>query len=369
MIHSATEYFNPAVLPSPWTYAHASLVYTTGKRYILRSYAVDSANNAEDFTVIVASSFLYDASTPQISGISSLTNQGYFRRIEPILGAAFDMPASSAAGLAPFIDDGVQIRIQDKQTTQWWSQASNLFNEGDSSNAWFRASAGTPGSWQYSETGELDFHMSTQLASGRSYLLQARAKDTATPPNIGPYDGSSAIFTTGTDSFTIIMDTVPPQSVVEFPPTSLTRKYNAVGITEIYGTVADLLSGVTAMANVDVSIRESVPAGAYWNGAATFTLSSETFYPATALVIGASSTTWRRGTLPAMQNGYTYTVRVRARDAAPGGNLQTVNISQASLCTIRKDRRQRLFLRRVIRQMLSQITGTSSEVFGVAIVR
>jgi len=143
------------------------------------------------------------------------------------------------------------------------------------------------------------------------------------------------------DSKTFVYDPDAPLSYVQYPPASLVKKVRAATLTEVSGTAMDALAGMPANpANVEVSFQEVSPNTAYWNGT-TFTLTTEQFF-AVNLMDGL---TWRRNVLPILQNGFTYRIRVRARD-----NAKPVGTSRRRIC-----RRPRSFMISNARPRRSQV--------------
>jgi len=63
---------------------------------------------------------------------------------------------------------------------KWWSSGSD-FTGTDPNTAWDAVLGGTPDTWSYT-----DGVINSRLSSGRPYLVQVRARDRATPSNIGP---------------------------------------------------------------------------------------------------------------------------------------------------------------------------------------
>jgi hypothetical protein len=310
---AATEYFNIASGTTSWTYS-PSITYTSGLKYLFRSYAVDKSSNVQ--SPLNAQLAVYFDNRIPTTTVTSVAQGTYRSELDSIAGSAYD----ATSGLDSLANDGVQVRVLEYGGS-WFGGVT--FNQPDGSAAWTRA-GGTPTSWTY-----VDTDLTTALVSGTTYLIQVRARDTATPVNLGPSsNGVNNSFTLGVDSVTVVVDKVAPTSKILFPPMNSSNYYNA--ISSVVGTSADAISGITAASQVQISMKESSPAGLWWNGVSTFSASSESFYPASSLL--AANSTWTLTSLPALRHGYTYLVRVRGTDnVVPSGNQESsVGLSSAT---------------------------------------
>ncbi len=303
---AATEYFNLATGTTSWSY-NASIPYTSGLRYLFRSFAIDQSGNIETALVPQIAAW-YDVTKPTTSLTSPLSST-YRSELDSIQGNAFD----ATAGLAALASNGVQVRILELGGN-WWGGSS--FNQPDPNAAWSNATGGTPTSWTY-----VNGSLTSALQSGTTYLIQVRAKDTAVPANQGPSsNGTNSNFTLGVDSNTVVIDKVAPVSGIFLPASGgTTWYYNS--LPTISGTSTDAISRITSAAQVTVSIKEALPAGAWWSGASTFTASSEQFFGATTLA--AANSTWTL-TMPTLRHGMAYLIRVKASDnVVPTPNSET----------------------------------------------
>ena len=327
LFNGATEYFHDTLFVgmASGTWSYATPVLTSGKYYLIRSKAVDAAGNAENFAVVVSTMFLYDRtkSTGAVTGLAGTSpSSPYHISLDPLTGSAFDGPLAASAGLEDRGSGGAQLRIYDAGLGQWWNSSGGDFNQPTADSAWFNASAGVSSAWTYSHAA-----LDGKLTSGNRYLIQFRAKDKALPAdfNRGPSsDGADSNFTLGVDSIAFIADKTPPLSRITTPSDGSVIKT----LASIGGTASDVLvngssAGISSAGLIEFSVQELTPNSSFLTCPAysTFTSVGESWCAAATLV----GSVWSRPAPPLLQDGFTYRIRVRARDnAVPGGNLETV---------------------------------------------
>ncbi|MEK7720936.1 MAG: hypothetical protein AAB359_00945, partial [Elusimicrobiota bacterium] len=297
--------------------APGGVTFASGVSYEVNARTLDKAGNYS--SVYSTRTFAYDVHKPTgaVTLLAGAAFAAYQRQAGPLSGSAFDGPSGGAAGLALVDAAGSQLRILEKETGKWWDDIGGTFGITDGNSAWFNANSGTSEAWIYTHAS-----LNGALYTGRNYLVQYKGMDKSTPPNTGPSsDGLNALFTLAKDSVTFTADRLEPVSRTTFPRDNARLKTLAT----ITGTAADTDSGIAAMGQIAVSMREVSPGTGWWNGfsTGTFSASSEVFYPLSVNLNGTfSGGAWSFGA-PALQDGYTYRVRVRATDnALPGGNTE-----------------------------------------------
>ncbi len=297
------------------------IVFNSGISYEVNLRVFDKAGN---YTIVYTTrNFTYDVHKPTgaIVNLAGNAISNFPSAVNPISGTANDMPQANNAGLETLTNGGGQIRIYDVANGLWWNYVNGDFDISNGENAWIKANSGTSGSWGYD-----DANLEGKLTSGNQYLFQYRGKDKSSPANIGPSsDGLDDSFTVGKDSVTVTYDKIPPFSRILAPENG--SKINS--ILFISGTAADSISGISAMGQIEISICEISPNDSCWNGVVpgTFSLSSEQFFALDGATLNGSydGLNWSMDA-PDFQDGYTYVMKVRARDNALPSNIET-NIS------------------------------------------
>ncbi|MDO8802826.1 MAG: fibronectin type III domain-containing protein [Elusimicrobiota bacterium] len=294
----------------------------TGSTYEMSSRVLDKAGNYN--LVYSTRSITYDITKPTgaVTGLGGVSPAAFHRQISPVNGSGFDGLSGGAAGLALLNAGGAQVRILDKGIGKWWDYLAGNFSISGGDSAWFNANSGTSEGWSYTYLA-LPAKLDTELVTGSTYCVQYRGRDKSAPVNEGPSsDGNDALFTQPKDSVTFIADRLEPVSRVTFPRDGAHIK----ALVTVTGTAADANSGIAAMGQIGVSMREVSPGAGWWDGfsTGTFSASSEVFYPLSidqaAIFAGGA---WSFDS-PALQHGYTYRVRVRVTDnAKPGGNVES----------------------------------------------
>ncbi|PIU20707.1 MAG: hypothetical protein COT18_00830, partial [Elusimicrobia bacterium CG08_land_8_20_14_0_20_59_10] len=297
--------------------APTGITFGNGVGYEINSRTLDKAGNYSQLYSTRA--FTYDIGKPTGSFLTFAGSAfGAFQReANPLAGSAADGPAGSAAGMTLREDGGSELRILETATGNWWSNSGAAFSNPDGATAWFNANGGSAENWSYTHSG-----LDGKLNQGGTYLVQYRGRDKSVPANLGPSSGGlDSDFTVDVDSVAFVVDKSSPVSRVTFPASGQRIKT----ISSISGTSADTPSGVAGPAAIEAAIQETSPGTSWWNGVipGTFTVTSEDFHALSTLGASWDGLNWSFG-MPALQDGYTYRVSVRATDnALPGGNKET----------------------------------------------
>ncbi|TPW18339.1 MAG: hypothetical protein FD129_7 [bacterium] len=349
----------PATGTSLWsTGTFPSNFFKNSQSYSVHARSIDKAGNVSSlsaatftFTTDLPTSFI---NIPSTRAISVWPNIG---------GTAVDLNAAVST---------VSVAVKRLTDSSWYNDAGfvlpgttdPLWRQVTASGVNCSAGPNIPCSFSYTLLA------SGVLTSGLEYQVMSISSNSAN--KVEQFGAGNP--GTGRD-FTFVWDTQPPVSKLTFPLSGDT--YPAIaGIT---GTVADQNPGAglhdpvtlaTFKSSMTVSIKELGPlSGAYWNGAATFTLTTEQFFPVDSLThTGGNQYTWALNTgLPTFANGRTYRIRVRGTDAAlPVANQETAldqrdfnfESSEASATiTVPIDLDAR--------NSLGTISGTAADLFGV----
>jgi hypothetical protein len=138
---AATEYFNIASGSTTWTY-NPTITYTSGLKYLFRSYAVDKSSNVQS-PLNAQLGVFFDNLKPTTT-VTSPTQATFRSDLNTIAGNASD----STSGLDLLTNNGIELRVLE-YGGNWFGGVT--FNQADGSAAWTRANAGTPASWSYSD--------------------------------------------------------------------------------------------------------------------------------------------------------------------------------------------------------------------------
>src|SRR3989339_622377 len=245
-----------------WLYNGTIPTWTDGKTYQITTKAMDYANNIE--TPGSGNTFTID----RIAGTTTITvpaNSAKLKAIAALTGTAAD---NRSVALVEVSVKNMQNNTYYDITTPW---GDNL--------TWLPATTGTT-NWTYTLP---------TLASGVSYLIQARNTDTA-----------GNVETAGTGN-SFLFDSTNPSSTITYPSAGANIKTQP---SEFSGTASDNAATVTLVKIRIYNVTDTLyfQGGSVWDIVDTW--------------INAAGTTAWTFTVPALTDGKTYVVSSRAIDGA-----------------------------------------------------
>ena len=282
-----------------WSYTLAAGALTDGHTYTVSVQATDATTSGNQSGTLSASTFVYDASPPNIATLT--TNASYNAAGWP--GAISGTTTDSGTGSHGI--SAVKVSIQDSSSGKCWNGAD--FTTAACPNYIAVTSGGSAAgaanaNWSYTLAA-------AALTNGDTYTVQVQATDATTSGN------TSGNLAAG--SFTY--DTSAPSTA------SLTSNgtYNAAGWPgAITGTTNDSATGSHGISSVNVSIQDST-SGKCWNGTNFTTATCPNWVAVTSggSAAGAANANWSYAlAAAALTNGDTYTVQVQSTDATTSGN-------------------------------------------------
>src|SRR5581483_5125294 len=269
-----------------WTYSTATLVgqLTDGHTYTITARSTDAAGN----TGTATRTFVYDTTAPTVSSVTSSTANGAYKQ-----------------------GQSVSIQVSFSETVNVTGTPTLALNSGGSAS--YSSGTGTSTlTFAYTvgagdNAADLDYAATTSLALAGGTIKDAATNNaTLTLPTVG---GASSLG----GQKNIQIDTTNPTAAVTTPAADGTR-YNAASLpANLAGTAADT-GGSSTVSSTAVAVQDGT--GNYWNGT-SFGSASIVYSAAT----GTTAWTYATPTAANLTNGHTYTVTVRATDAA--GNTGT----------------------------------------------
>ncbi|HBE88216.1 MAG TPA: hypothetical protein DDW67_03650 [Elusimicrobia bacterium] len=360
-----SSYANASVHQSSWSYS-ALPAWADNGNYTVWAEGEDRAGNVQlNFAGNGSSvTFVTDKSAPLAAVVSPAASS----RISSLLslsGTALDPNPPANAGIAGMANVQAQLSYLESGDTYYYDNAVGFSSWTlNDTNSWWSATEWTAqgpssGTWFYAPAG-----LATALVPDRVYRARVRARDDALPqPN--PADPMSNV----SSNAGIIYDVTPPVSRVVSPAHNSVRRT----LPSIAGTALDNLAGISSLGQLELAIQEISPGTGHWNGVVpgTFTLTSDNFYALNGGSLGGSydGLNWSL-IAPALSDGYTYRVKIRARDDVAPPNQEVIVSSvtftydaSAPLAAITSpvslpDSRGSV-------KALAQIAGTAYEMFGV----
>ena len=263
-----------------WSYTGSTPTWSAGTQYKVCVEAVDGVGNVS--ANIPCQTFTYSPNAPStVITLPSLANN-----LKPENGTLTMISGTATPGAAPLA--GVQVRIKDNNTGQYWDNAgiagpAGHFDGIAAGSAWYVSSA-TLSNWTvWNATGT---SAPPIFVDQTSYTVEAQAFDLA-----GNYD-------TTTDTRTFMYDTSLPQSWVSVPA----NKSFIKSLSLITGTAVDPNAPYNSgISGISVAIQEigGANAGEWWGGS-SFNEPSFTSFACRAVsrrrgpTRGRRRRTWRR---------------------------------------------------------------------------
>ncbi|MDI6756458.1 MAG: Ig-like domain repeat protein, partial [Endomicrobiia bacterium] len=275
---------NFKVHQSSWEYTIGN-IWTSGKKYLAVSRALDRAGNQQDIFDVGASSntFIYDTDSPVT--VVTLPSVAWRNSITKISGTAADTPAApnNFAGITVAGGGFVKLTIYNKTIDRYWT-GSNWTGVTPST---FIADAvgGLLTEWEYNISGWL---------SDNEYDIRAWGAD-----DIGNEENVSV-------KYTVIFDTTPPLSQINYPSAAS----NFTSLVAVSGTANAALGGLDT---VEIQVSSRPASGGSWT-----VMSGYNFVAVNN--IWPSSWSWTTG-LPSWQNAAEYRLVSRAKDRAANTDI------------------------------------------------
>ncbi|MDT8285806.1 MAG: hypothetical protein RQ748_01750, partial [Elusimicrobiales bacterium] len=304
-----SSYSGASVHQSSWSYSSLPNWADNGN-YTIWAEAEDRAGNIQlNFTGNGSSvTFVTDKSAP-LTGVMSPAASSKISSLLSLSGTALDPNPPANAGIADMTNIQAQLSYLEAGDTYYYDNAVGFssWTLGDT-NSWWSATEWTAqgpssGTWYYAPAG-----LTAALVPDRIYRARVRARDDALPQS-NPSDPMANVSTNAD----IVYDVTPPVSRVTAPSHNSVRRT----LSSITGTALDNLAGISALGQIEMAIQEVSPGNGHWNGIVpgTFTLTSENFYALNGGSLGGSYDGLNWSVIaPALSDGYTYRVKIRARD-------------------------------------------------------
>jgi hypothetical protein len=277
---ATTQTFVPVSGTTTWLLSFVASNLTSGDSYSVVAQATDSAGNVGTSATVA---FTYCNRTIKVPPRVTITYPVDHTTCGINWTGTITGTAWSNAGPGTTIT-ATTLAIEDTSTVEWWNGTS--FN--DNNPSFLPVSGNT--------TWLLGFPAGN-LTSGNSYLLIARATDSAGNVGTSPFV-----------SFTYFM--APPTVTITYPANHAT--YGTAWTGTITGTATSNAGAGTTITATKVAI-EDTSTNEWWNGT-SFAALSQDFVPA------SGTTTWMLA-LGSLTSGHSYSVVAQATDSV--GNIGT----------------------------------------------